>query len=257
MDADPTLASSQPCRLPILWSVSKGGDQGEELPDSFPPPPSSEPAPPPGKAGASAFRTHQRRKANRERRLRERYPRIGRLILALSDAPSHESSWAKGARGEVEVARSLEQRCGDRVLFLHDRRIPGSRANIDHIAIAPSGVWVIDAKDYKGKARVERPLRAKPRLMINGWNQTKLAYGLNRQVRVVRSVLDELDPNVPVHGALCFVSASLPLVRTLRVHGYPLLYRKRLAKRLNADGPVARERAELLAERLAAGLPPA
>jgi len=34
---------------------------------------------------------------------------------------------------------------------LHDRRIPGTRANIDHIAIAPSGLWAIDAKHYKGR----------------------------------------------------------------------------------------------------------
>jgi len=35
-----------------------------------------------------------------------------------------------------------------RLWILHDRRIPGSRANIDHIVVAPSGVWIIDAKRY-------------------------------------------------------------------------------------------------------------
>jgi hypothetical protein len=33
---------------------------------------------------------------------------------------------------------------------LHDRRIPGTRANIDHIAVGPRGVFVIDAKKYTG-----------------------------------------------------------------------------------------------------------
>ena len=36
------------------------------------------------------------------------------------------------------------------IAVLHDRRIPGSKANIDHIAITAAGIWVIDAKRYKG-----------------------------------------------------------------------------------------------------------
>lgn len=35
--------------------------------------------------------------------------------------------------------------------LLHDRRIPGTRANIDHIAIAPAGIFVIGAKRYTGR----------------------------------------------------------------------------------------------------------
>ncbi|WP_249934607.1 nuclease-related domain-containing protein [Microbacterium ulmi] len=31
---------------------------------------------------------------------------------------------------------------------MHDRRIRGTRANIDHIVIGPPGVWVIDAKRW-------------------------------------------------------------------------------------------------------------
>jgi nuclease-like protein len=41
-------------------------------------------------------------------------------------------------------------------------RVSTSRANIDHIAIAPSGVWVIDSKRYKGRVSVSRPLLGKP-----------------------------------------------------------------------------------------------
>jgi hypothetical protein len=45
------------------------------------------------------------------------------------------------------------------VELLHDRRICGSRANIDHLAIGPGGVTVIDAKNYRGKVRTERRAR--------------------------------------------------------------------------------------------------
>ena len=67
----------------------------------------------------------------------------------MQDAPQHERSWARGAGGEELVARALAKHCPD-VAVLHDRRIPGSRANIDHIAVAATGVWVIDTKRYKG-----------------------------------------------------------------------------------------------------------
>jgi len=34
---------------------------------------------------------------------------------------------------------------------LHDRKVPGTRANIDHLVITPWDVWTIDAKRYVGK----------------------------------------------------------------------------------------------------------
>lgn len=58
----------------------------------------------------------------------------------------------KGAVGEERVAQILQERLGDSAVLLHDRKVPGTRGNIDHIAIAAcSGVWIIDAKRYKGK----------------------------------------------------------------------------------------------------------
>ena len=103
-----------------------------------------------GRAGASARREGERRKARREAGVRERHPRIGGVILALQDAPQHERSWARGAGGEELVEQALAKHCPT-VPVLHDRRIRTSRANIDHIAIAATGVWVIDTKRYKGK----------------------------------------------------------------------------------------------------------
>ena len=120
-----------------------------------------------GKAGASARREHDRRKQKREAGVRERHPRIGGAMLALQGAPQHESRWAHGAGGEELVAQELAKRCPE-VAVLHDRRIPGSRANIDHIAVAPTGVWVIDTKRYKGKVQVAKPLFGKPTLKVNG-----------------------------------------------------------------------------------------
>lgn len=141
--------------------------------------------------------------------------------------------------------------------LLHDRRIPRSRANIDHIAIARSGVWVVDAKRYKGKVAVSRPLFGKAKLTIAGRDKSTLMDGLAKQVGLVSSVVAEMAPSVPVHGALCFVDADLPMVGTLSFNGYPLLYPKALAKRMRADGPLDAEQLRAVAAGLARGFPPA
>lgn len=87
----------------------------------------------PGTAGGSAQRQYDRRAAKREARIRAEHPILGRLILALSDEPQSTRAWAAGARGEQVVAHWLDQLTPRGVLVLHDRRIPRTRANIDHL----------------------------------------------------------------------------------------------------------------------------
>jgi hypothetical protein len=53
---------------------------------------------------------------------------------------------------------------------------------------------------------------------------------------------------------LCFTTAELPLLGTLKMRGHLLLYRKALAKRLNAQGALAPAVIEDLARDLAAAL---
>jgi len=143
------------------------------------------------------------------------------------------------------------------VLVLHDRGIADSRANIDHIAIASSGVWVIDAKRYKGKVAISKPLFGKAKLTINGRDKTRLVDGLAKQVGLVERVAAEVGLDVPVHGALCFVDADLPLIRALTFSGYPLLYPKRLAKRINVPGSLAAQQVRQVARVLAQRFPAA
>ena len=104
-----------------------------------------------GTAGGSARREFEKRKDKRETRIRAQHPHLGGVLLALIDEPQRTRAWATGAEGEVVLGRRLDAAVGVRVL--HDRRIPGSKANIDHIAIGPRGVFVIDAKHYKGGRR--------------------------------------------------------------------------------------------------------
>lgn len=132
----------------------------------------------------------------------------------------------------------MVRRC-PKAIVLHDRQLPRSRANIDHIAVAPSGVWVIDAKRYKGKIEVRKPWFRDAKLVIAGCNKSKLVDGLARQAEYVQSALDSVAPGVPVQACFCFVNpegqssgTKLPLLGTLSISGYPLLYPRKLAKRL-------------------------
>jgi hypothetical protein len=214
-----------------------------------------------GEPGASAGREFERRKLNREARTRAKHPHIGGLLLALTDAPQHETAWRRGELGEVAVGESLEAltAAGPAVL-LHDRRMPGSRANIDHIAVAPSGVYVIDAKSQRGKVRVDKPWFGPPKLTVNGRDRTKLIDGLDRHVAAVIAALPalaELRSATPVTGVLCFTDAELPLFGTLTMRHHLLVYRKALAKRLNAPGSLRPEAIRELAQHLAGVLPPA
>ena len=109
-----------------------------------------------GRAGASAAREHQRRKVARETQVREAHPRTAKLLVKLSRAPQRETAFRSGELGELAVGAMLARRdAKGSLIALHDRRMPGGRGNIDHLAVAPCGVFVIDAKQYSGKVRVE------------------------------------------------------------------------------------------------------
>ena len=195
--------------------------------------------PEPDVAGGSARREYERRKNAREERIRAHHPKLGGLILALSDEPQSTRVWERGAVGEELLAEWLKD-LPDTVRVLHDRRIPGSRANIDHIVVAPGGVWVIDAKQYKGapalhidggflRPRVES-------LRVGGRDKTKLVEGVRSQVARVTGAVADLD--VPVVGALCFVQADWPLIGgSFTVNGIHVLWPRLLVKRITTADP--------------------
>lgn len=152
---------------------------------------------------------------------------------------------------------ALEQRtAASGVILLHNRRLPGGHGDIDHVAIGPAGVFVIDTKDVKGRVQIARPLLGKPRLLVDGRDRSRFLDGLSRQVAAVRTALDRTArTDVRVQGALCFTRAHLPLLRTQAIQGHLLIYRKALSKRLNADGPLGQADVHELAHALADQFP--
>lgn len=194
-----------------------------------------------GKAGSSARREYTKRSAKREVGLRARHPRIGALILAVTDEPQSTRAWERGAVGEERLGARLDTLAAGGVSVLHDRRIPGTRANIDHIAVTTSGVWVIDAKRYRGRPelRIEGGiLRPRvERMFVGGRACTNLVDGILKQVDLVRAAAGQ----VPVRGALCFVEADWPLLGgSFTTRGIHALWPQRLTELLleTPAGPV-------------------
>jgi hypothetical protein len=65
--------------------------------------------------------------------------------------PSEQvTAWRRGAAGERRTARLLDRLTRDGYVVFHDLAVPGSQANVDHLVIGPSGVFVIDSKQWTG-----------------------------------------------------------------------------------------------------------
>lgn len=58
-------------------------------------------------------------------------------------------SWNKGINGEFIVAEYLNQLPEDYFVF-NDVKFPGSYGNLDHVVVGPTGIYVIETKNYNG-----------------------------------------------------------------------------------------------------------
>lgn len=193
-----------------------------------------------GVAGSSARREYERRKTKDEERLRQKWGKLGGIAVALSDEKQSTKAWATGAVGEERLGARLDSLASDTIAVLHDRRIPGTKANIDHIAITAAGIWVIDAKRYRGRPELKIEggiLRSRvEKVLVGRRDCTMLVDGVLKQIDLVREVVGDL----PVTGALCFVEADWPLMGgAFTTRGVHALWPKRLAKLLvEAEGSV-------------------
>jgi Nuclease-related domain len=60
-------------------------------------------------------------------------------------------AWQHGAKGERHTARLLDRLGRDGYVSFHDLAMPDSTANLDHVVVGPSGVFVIDSKQWTGQ----------------------------------------------------------------------------------------------------------
>ena len=72
--------------------------------------------------------------------------------------------------------------------MIHDRGIPGrGRANIDHLAVGPGGVTVVDTKSTHGHVQLVTFgfFRRRELLLVNGRDRTRHLDAVQRQITTV------------------------------------------------------------------------
>jgi len=124
--------------------------------------------------------------------------------------------WAKGAKGERRTARSLTLARG--WVALHDRAIPGSRANLDHVLCGVGGVVYLDTKTWtstKSRARFDADGRLwygkypqDKALRTVRWEATQAEQALGVSVQPVIGVHGQ--PHLPRHGTVVDGVTVLP-----------------------------------------------
>jgi hypothetical protein len=240
------------------------------------------PAPDWGTAGASAQRQFEKQEGRRRARLRTRWVAVVALsafgalggavlasilgvgttafvalgaalpVLNVLATPQHIAAWRSGAAGERAVGARLDRLRVAGVLTLHDRRVPGRRTNIDHIAVSPSGIYVIDTKNHAGKVSATRH-----GLRVAGRQSDRMLTGVQGQVAVVREALaDQVLPAVDIRGVLCFTRAELPWFHP-SPKGIVLLSPRGLSRAVRRSGPLTSDQVHHLATLLAQRLPAA
>jgi hypothetical protein len=218
-----------------------------------------------GVAGGSAQRKHDQSAERRERRFRARFPLIGGVLYRALPEPQVDRAWSSGAFGEGVVGRRLDALSDRGVIALHDRRIPRSISNIDHIAIGPTGLYVIDTKRYQG-ARIKKAQLGSifspgpPQLIVHGRNCTNLVSATARQRDVVAVALRGLPEaqDVPIVRMLVFVDSDWSLFTSaFEVDGVWIGPPKQMARVVSQRGPLDSETIRTIAGQLANSLKPA
>jgi hypothetical protein len=221
-----------------------------------------EPAVEAGVAGRSARAEYERRVAKRDAAISVRWGTgfKAKVVRALTDELQTTRAWAIGAAGEEKLAAELATLPGLRML--HDRRVPGTRGNIDHIVIAPAGVFVVDAKNHHGMVEIRNRgwfLSPDYRLTVGRRDCSTMADAMGWQAEAVLAALRSaaVDPLPPVTPVLCFVEADWPLFGPPdEFHGVRLESLRSIKRLLSRSTFLDDMAAERIASVLSPALPP-
>lgn len=128
---------------------------------------------------------------------------IGIFLLAMGDR--RLGNYLKGAKGEEWVARELAFLPATFTVF-NGIRIPDGQYNFDHILLGPSGIFVVETKNWsghvvfsEGRVRVdEKEVKRSPLQQVKG-EAAELDAFLQAQGHTI----------VPIQSVLCFLGSTL------------------------------------------------
>ena len=171
----------------------------------------------------------------------------------LREAQSrNDQNYLKGATGEYLTGVKFKADLHDGIVVLSDRFVPGSLSNVDHIVVAPSGVWVVETKNWHGKIRYkESVFKGTKRLMVGEYDRTTKIDAMFGLVIPVAQVVN--DKSVDVRPAMVLLDGNWAFGSMFRrlVHKTVLITGlDHLVKEINAPGRLDVEQINEIAARL-------
>jgi len=129
---------------------------------------------------------------------------VAGVLLAWGDR--RLGNYLKGAKGEEWVAHELSFLSSEYTVF-NGLRLGGGKQNFDHIVVGPSGIYVVETKNWKGSVEFREG-----KLYAGGKEPSRPPL---RQVKAATTELvafldDSGHGGFPVHSVLCFISTKLP-----------------------------------------------
>ncbi|GLX06808.1 nuclease-related domain-containing protein [Microbispora sp. NBRC 16548] len=190
-----------------------------------------------------------------------RFGAAGALAVAAADlgrcyTRGPAAPWRKGAAGERATARLLAPLALEGYAILHDRAIPHSSANVDHILIGPTGVFVLDSKRWHRRTRLHG---VGGTLWVGSRTAAFALRGLAFEHAAVQSMVRRATSSlVDVGGLVAVHGPRVPSWRNpVMYEGLTLLRARQVPRYVRAREPrLAPEQVAELAAGLARVLPP-
>jgi len=156
--------------------------------------------------GAEEQATRRSRKLERLRRERDADASTRSAVEAeLERIQRQQRAWSAGAEGERQVAAMLDPLAQFGWVALHDVHWPGRpQANLDHVAIGPGGVIVIDAKNWSGGVELRGGV-----LRQNGYSREREVDGVAQAAAAVTALLAP-QHRASVRAVICLAAQDQP-----------------------------------------------
>jgi hypothetical protein len=173
------------------------------------------------------------------------------LLLAITRLPANRDAWSLLDDGRSQTSLILEPLVNAGWIVLRDRRVPLSRATIDHVAIGPTGAWAIETRSRPGRARIRAG-----EIWLDGERTPAVAQALRTAGAIQGAAGTGLeDVGMTTRPVLCFHRARLPRFRRA-VQGVALVDGRRLVRLLSsAPGVLDAEAVRSVAAALDKALP--
>ena len=127
---------------------------------------------------------------------------VGVPALFLSFLPPElVTTWLAGARGEEATGRLLDSLESEGFYAIHDRQIPGGYENIDHLVLGPTGIFVVETKNYGGGLWLQGES-----IFVGRYNHDAMIAQVKRQVRAIETLIGPLR----ARPLICLHRARLP-----------------------------------------------